>query len=132
MRVAAVRLAAMAASASAVAACASLDGVAAKKPERADIAKILLVENRCVGEDGKACAPPLQPAKVDIRDLKCATLPLRPAVPEVARVKCSFSALLVRGDGSSKDLGALVGDFGLNDYAPGAWAPVYQWSRSKG
>lgn len=131
MPVTAVRLAVFGAAVS-LAACTSLDGVAAKKPERADIAKILLVENHCVGEDGKSCAASLQPAKANVRDLKCATLPLRPAVPEVARVKCSFSALLVRGDGTEKDLGALVGDFGLNDYAPGAWAPVYQWSRAKG
>ncbi|MBY0420966.1 MAG: hypothetical protein K2Q06_01600 [Parvularculaceae bacterium] len=120
-----------AAALSAASGCASLDGVAAKKPDKGDIAKILLVENACRDAEGKACPAALQPAKAEIHDLKCATLPLRPAVPEVARARCSFSAILARGDGSTKDLGALVGEFGLNDYAPGAWAPVYQWARSK-
>ena len=133
--------------AGALAACASLDGVEAKKPTASDIARIVEVEHACVADttaDGApasaaveipaaavSCPQDRQPKRVLVRDLSCQRLPLRAGVPEVARSRCSYTAVIEYAAGNVKDLGRVESDFGLHDYAPGAWSPVFQWARTK-
>lgn len=135
----------------ALAGCASLDGVAAKKPKSGDIARILEVEHACAPAQSDVSAPSSTPTgapapaeakaeacpsgrtakRVVVRDLSCKTLALRAGVPEVARARCAFAATVVFADGATMELGRSESDFGLHDYAPGAWAPIFQWARTK-
>lgn len=111
--------------------CASLDGVAARKPDRADIANIVAVEATCRKEDAPRCTPDAKAPRAEIRDLRCESLELRAGVTEVARAHCVYSATVRRASGEVIDLGRQEGDFGLNNFATGAYTPVYAWSRAQ-